>query len=116
MKNVIQAEDRNIVVKGKAKNKKEAFANAINQVARNLGAKEDNLIFKIEPKSFEVEELKEIDEKEHFLFFFFPRIRKSYEVQLRVLVHVKYVCVNEIDCQKVATTDNPLFNRATKGV
>ena len=115
MKNVIQAEDRNIVVKGKAKNKKEAFANAINQVARNLGAKEDNLIFKIEPKSFEVEELKEIDEKEHFLFFFFPRIRKSYEVQLRVLVHVEYVCVNEIDCQKVATTDNPLFNRATKG-
>ena len=72
MKNVIQAEDRNILVKGKAKNKKEAFANAINQVARNLGAKEDNLIFKIEPKSFEVEELKEIDEKEHFLFFFFP--------------------------------------------
>ena len=116
MKNVIQAEDRNIVVKGKAKNKKEAFANAINQVARNLGAKEDDLIFKIEPKSFEVEELKEIDEKEHFLFFFFPRIRKSYEVQLRVLVHVEYVCVNEIDCQKVATTDNPLFNRATKGV
>lgn len=116
MKNVIQAEDRNIVVKGKAKNKKEAFANAINQVARNLGAKEDNLIFKIEPKSFEVEELKEIDEKEHFLFFFFPRIRKSYEVQLRVLVHVEYVCVNEIDCQKVATTDNSLFNRATKGV
>lgn len=116
MKNVIQAEDRNIVVKGKAKNKKKAFANAINQVARNLGAKEDNLIFKIEPKSFEVEELKEIDEKEHFLFFFFPRIRKSYEVQLRVLVHVEYVCVNEIDCQKVATTDNPLFNRATKGV
>ncbi|RMC56930.1 DUF4312 family protein [Lactobacillus sp. ESL0261] len=116
MKNVIQAEDRNIVVKGKAKNKKEAFANAINQVARNLGAKEDNLIFKIEPKSFEVEELKEIDEKEHFLFFFFPRIRKSYEVQLRVLVHVEYVCVNEIDCQKLATTDNPLFNRATKGV
>ncbi|AWM74740.1 DUF4312 family protein [Lactobacillus kullabergensis] len=116
MKNVIQAEDRNILVKGKAKNKKEAFANAINQVARNLGAKEDNLIFKIEPKSFEVEELKEIDEKEHFLFFFFPRIRKSYEVQLRVLVHVEYVCVNEIDCQKVATTDNPLFNRATKGV
>ena len=116
MKNVIQAEDRNIVVKGKAKNKKEAFANAINQVARNLGAKEDNLIFKIEPKSFEVEELKEIDEKEHFLFFFFPRIRKSYEVQLRVLVHVEYVCVNEIACQKVATTDNPLFNRATKGV
>ena len=97
MKNVIQAEDRNIVVKGKAKNKKEAFANAINQVARNLGAKEDNLIFKIEPKSFEVEELKEIDEKEHFLFFFFPRIRKSYEVQLRVLVHVEYVCVNEIE-------------------
>ena len=116
MKNVIQAEDRNILVKGKAKNKKEAFANAINQVARNLGAKEDNLIFKIEPKSFEVEELKEIDEKEHFLFFFFPRIRKSYEVQLRVLVHVEYVYVNEIDCQKVATTDNPLFNRATKGV
>ena len=116
MKNVIQAEDRNILVKGKAKNKKEAFANAINQVARNLGAKEDDLIFKIEPKSFEVEELKEIDEKEHFLFFFFPRIRKSYEVQLRVLVHVEYVCVNEIDCQKVATTDNPLFNRATKGV
>ena len=116
MKNVIQAEDRNIVVKGKAKNKKEAFANAINQVARNLGAKKDDLIFKIEPKSFEVEELKEIDEKEHFLFFFFPRIRKSYEVQLRVLVHVEYVCVNEIDCQKVATTDNPLFNRATKGV
>ena len=116
MKNVIQAEDRNIVVKGKAKNKKEAFANAINQVARNLGAKEDNLIFKIEPKSFEVEELKEIDEKEHFLFFFFPRIRKSYEVQLRVLVHVEYVCVNEVACQKVATTDNPLFNRVTKGV
>ncbi|WP_338200162.1 DUF4312 family protein [Lactobacillus rizhaonensis] len=116
MKNVIQAEDRNIVVNGKAKSKKEAFANAINKIARNLSATEDNLIFKIEPKSFEVEDFKEIDEKEHFLFFFFPRIRKSYEVQLRVLVHVEYICVNEIDCQKVATTDNPLINRVTKGV
>ena len=52
MKNIIQAEDRNIVVNGKAKSKKEAFANAINKIARNLSATEDNLIFKIEQKSF----------------------------------------------------------------
>lgn len=116
MENIIYEKDKQVAVTGNAKDKKGAFADALNKIAKEVVASESDLVFKIEPKSFEVEHLKEISTKEHFLFFFFPRIRTSYEVKLNALVHLECAAVENVSCQKVDVNDNDQFRRIMKGV
>lgn len=116
MKNIIYNKDRHVLVSGKGKTKKEAFAEAINQIANKVSAEETDLVFKIEPQSFEVGELKEINEKEHFLFFFFPRYRKSYEVKIDALLHLEYIAIENVDSQSIEKDDNEQLRKLVKGV
>ena len=116
MENIIYEKDKQVSVTGSAKDKKGAFANALNKIAKEVVASESDLIFKIEPKSFEVEYLKEISIKEHFLFFFFPRICKSYEVKLNALVHLECAAIENVSCQEIDLKDNDQLRRVMKGV
>lgn len=116
MANIIYEKDKHVSVTGSAKDKKGAFADALNKIAKEVVTGESDLIFKIEPKSFEVKHLKEISTKEHFLFFFFPRIRKSYEVKLNALVHLECAEIENVSCQKIDISDNRQLRRVMKGV
>lgn len=116
MENIIYEKDKQVSVTGSAKDKKGAFANALNKIAKKVAASESDLIFKIEPKSFEVEHLKEISTKEHFLFFFFPRICTSYEVKLNALVHLECAAIENVSCQEIDLKDNDQLRRVMKGV
>lgn len=116
MENIIYEKDKRVSVIGSAKDKKGAFSDALNKIAKEVVASESDLIFKIEPKSFKVEHLKEITTKEHFLFFFFPRVRTSYEVKLNALVHVKFAAIENVSCQKINVSDNEQLRRVMKGI
>lgn len=101
MENIINEKTKQVLVTGKASDKKQAFVNALNKIAKKVVSEEPNLVFKVEPDTFEIEELKEISKKEYFLFFFFPRIRKTYKVRLKVTVRIKMANIAKVECQKV---------------
>lgn len=115
MKNIIIQKNQNVLVKGVGKNKQAAFAEALSRVSKNLTKNNSQLIFKIEPKNFEINEFKEIKKKEHFLFFFFPRIVKSYEVELNVNVDVSYIPVDKLKTETVNVDDNDDLRLNLKG-
>lgn len=116
MSNIIKNNSESIKVKGKGKNKQEAFAAALNKVSKEIAKSNDILVFKVEPKAFDIISLKEIKETEHFLFIFFPRVRISYEVELLVKVDIQYISFNELPVEEVQTSDNKNMIREMKGV
>lgn len=116
MKSIIHAEDKQVLVSGKGKDKRAAFADALSKISKKLTADESKLIFRIEPKSFELSKLQQINKKEHFLFFFFPRIRISYKVILNVSVHIEYVPLKDLKYEEINTDDNASLHKLVKGV
>lgn len=115
MDNIIYEIDQHVIASGKGKNKKEAFAKENNKKASKVISNESDLIFKIETKTFKVQEFNEINKKEHFLFFFFLRICKSCEVIIDALVHTQSVAIKKINCKKIEV-DGDFLKNAIKGI
>ncbi len=115
MDNLIYEKDKLIFVSGRAKDKKTAFTSALNKVVQQVISEKIDLVFRIEPISFTVEQLKEINKKEYFCYFFFPRICQSYEVKLKVLVHLKCVAIEDAICQKIEMGNQANLLKAAGG-
>ncbi|WEV43603.1 DUF4312 family protein [Lactobacillus sp. ESL0684] len=114
--NLIVEKDKEIEVTGKGKDKKAAIAEALSNISKALTKDNSILIFSIKPSFFELGSLKQINKKEHFLFFFFPRVVTSYEVTLIVNVHIEYILLEKMKYEKVFIGDNDSFKRIVKGV
>ena len=77
-----------VIVSGKGETKQHAFASALAEIQNKI-MEQSNVLLRIEPVNVDI--LKAVENKytERFLFFFFPRQRISYEVELSVTVAVK---------------------------
>ena len=93
-----------VTVEGEGDSKQHAFASALGQIQKRM-MQESEVILRIEP--IEVEVIKAIEKtyKERFLFFFFPRKRTSYHVELEVTVSVTTLQVSEVEFTKEMTED-----------
>ena len=74
-----------VIVSGKGNKKNEAFASALNDVSKKVLKETTEVLIRIEPNSY------------FFLFFFFPRKRVIYHVELAVEVEIQAIAVEEVD-------------------
>ena len=78
-----------VIVSGKGNKKNEAFASALNDVSKKVLKETTEVLIRIEPK--------EQVYTEKILFFFFPRKRVIYHVELAVEVEIQAIAVEEVD-------------------
>ena len=93
-----------VIVSGKGETKQHAFASALAEIQNKLMASA-KVLLRIEPINVEV--LKAVENKytERFLFFFFPRQRISYEVELSITVAVTEIKLADISFSQQMTED-----------
>ena len=88
-----------IIVNGKGATRQQAFAAALSQVQHTLLKDNPRVMLRIEPVEVQVLKAEESVRVEKFLFFFLPRQRREYRVQLEIKVQV-----TSLDAATVAFT------------
>ncbi|MDH6363215.1 uncharacterized protein (TIGR03578 family) [Enterococcus sp. PF1-24] len=88
-------------VKGRAETKAAAISDGLTKIQKTiLKEHPDQVILRIEPKSVEVLSAKEVCYTEKFLFFFMPRERISYEVELQVTTEMLMIQAEALAFEK----------------
>jgi len=88
-----------VIVNGKGTTRQQAFAAALSQVQHNLLKDNPQVMLRIEPVGVQVLKAEESVRMEKFLFFFLPRQRREFRIQLEITVKV-----SSLDADKVAFT------------
>ncbi|WP_368157211.1 DUF4312 family protein [Aeromonas sp. R10-2] len=88
-----------VIVNGKGATRQQAFASALSQVQSTLLKDNQQVLLRIEPVDVQVLKAEESVRVEKFLFFFLPRQRREYRVQLEIKVQV-----TSLDVAKVTFT------------
>jgi uncharacterized protein (TIGR03578 family) len=88
-----------VIVNGKGATRQQAFASALSQVQPALLKDNPRVMLRIEPVEVQVLKAEESVRVEKFLFFFLPRQRREFRVQLEITVKV-----TSLDADKVAFT------------
>lgn len=88
-----------VIVNGKGTTRQQAFASALSQVQPTLLKDNQQVLLRIEPVDVQVLKAEESVRVEKFLFFFLPRQRREYRVQLEIKVQV-----TSLDVAKVTFT------------
>ena len=88
-----------VIVNGKGATRQQAFAAALSQVQSTLLKDNPRVMLRIEPVEVQVLKAEESVRVEKFLFFFLPRQRREYRVQLEIKVQV-----TSLDVAKVTFT------------
>ncbi|MFU1545280.1 DUF4312 family protein [Aeromonas veronii] len=88
-----------VMVSGKGPTRQQAFAAALSQVQPTLLKDNQQVLLRIEPVDVQVLKAEESVRVEKFLFFFLPRQRREYRVQLEIKVQV-----TSLDVAKVTFT------------
>lgn len=85
-----------VVVKGYGESKARALADALSRVQPQLLRDTTKVFLRVEPSDVQLIQAVEYAKKERFLFFFLPRQRKSYHVELAITLSVTAINVNEV--------------------
>ena len=85
-----------VQVKGKGDSKEKAFANALGNVQNTVLKLTQNILLRIEPQDVTVLNAELSVKNEKFLFFFLPRERKTYSVELDITVNVTIINTDKV--------------------
>ena len=85
-----------VQVKGKGDSKEKAFANALGNVQNTVLKSTQNIFLRIEPQDVKVLKAELSVKNEKFLFFFLPRERKTYSVELDITVSVTIINTDKV--------------------
>lgn len=85
-----------VTVSGKGSTRQQAFAAALSQVQPTLLKDNPQVLLRIEPVDVQVLKAEESVRVEKFLFFFLPRQRHEYRVQLEITVQVTTLDVAQV--------------------
>ena len=94
-----------VLVTGKGETKQHAFASALAEIQNKI-MKQTEVVLRIEPLNVDVLKAVENRYNERFLFFFFPRQRVSYEIELSITVTVTWINLADFSFSQ-QTADNP---------
>ncbi|WP_421218650.1 DUF4312 family protein [Aeromonas jandaei] len=90
-----------VTVSGKGATRQQAFASALSQVQPTLLKDNQQVLLRIEPVDVQVLKAEESVRVEKFLFFFLPRQRREYRVQLEITVQVTSLDVARVTFTQV---------------
>ncbi|MEM0555627.1 MULTISPECIES: DUF4312 family protein [Aeromonas] len=90
-----------VTVSGKGTTRQQAFASALSQVQPTLLKDNQQVLLRIEPVDVQVLKAEESVRVEKFLFFFLPRQRREYRVQLEITVQVTSLDVARVTFTRV---------------
>ncbi|MGL6398107.1 DUF4312 family protein [Aeromonas veronii] len=90
-----------VIVNGKGMTRQQAFASALSQVQPTLLKDNQQVLLRIEPVDVQVLKAEESVRVEKFLFFFLPRQRREYRVQLEIKVQVTSLDVTKVTFTQV---------------
>ncbi|WP_429085159.1 DUF4312 family protein [Aeromonas veronii] len=90
-----------VIVNGKGMTRQQAFASALSQVQPSLLKDNQQVLLRIEPVDVQVLKAEESVRVEKFLFFFLPRQRREYRVQLEIKVQVTSLDVARVTFTQV---------------
>ncbi|WYJ90094.1 hypothetical protein A5888_001822 [Enterococcus sp. 9E7_DIV0242] len=94
-----------VKVSGKGENKAAAFSSALSNVSKQILKESTDVLLRIEPKDVDILSATEKNYTERFLFFFFPRKRTTYEVELNVEVEISMIDMAEVPFRQVDAQD-----------
>lgn len=94
-----------VKVSGKGENKAAAFASALSNVSKKVLKESTDVLLRIEPKDVEILSAVKKNYTERFLFFFFPRKRTTYEVELSVEVEISLIEMADVPFKQVDAQD-----------
>jgi uncharacterized protein (TIGR03578 family) len=90
-----------VIVNGKGATRQQAFAAALSQVQPSLLKDNPLVMLRIEPLEVQVLKAEESVRVEKFLFFFLPRQRCEYRVELEIKVQVTSLDVAKVTFNQV---------------
>ncbi|HDO1320292.1 TPA: DUF4312 family protein [Aeromonas veronii] len=90
-----------VTVSGKGTTRQQAFASALSQVQPTLLKDNQQVLLRIEPVDVQVLKAEESVRVEKFMFFFLPRQRREYRVQLEITVQVTSLDVARVTFTQV---------------
>ncbi|WP_421244526.1 DUF4312 family protein [Aeromonas sp. 601019] len=90
-----------VTVSGKGTSRQQAFASALSQVQPTLLKDNQQVLLRIEPVDVQVLRAEESVRVEKFLFFFLPRQRREYRVQLEITVQATSLDVARVTFTQV---------------
>lgn len=86
-----------VIVSGNGKEKSHAFSQALQNVQQKLMKQSSDVFLQIEPIDVEVLKAEQQETTERFLFFFLPRKKITYLVELKVKVVIKKISQEKIN-------------------
>lgn len=84
-------------VSGRGDSKGKAFADALSRVQNTVLKSTDKILLRIEPVDVQVLKATLRVKTERFLFFFLPREKHVYSVELAITVNVSVIDTRQVD-------------------
>lgn len=94
--NITNQKVQTLRINGEGADKVAAFSAALNSIQKQVLKDSPYVTLRIEPKEVVLLSGEEIQYTERFLFFFFPRVRKKYRVELQVKIEVLEIQTNSV--------------------
>lgn len=86
-----------VQVSGKGDTQSRAFADALSRVQHQVLQSTQKVLLRIEPLDVKVLRAQQSVRKEKFLFFFLPRERRHYRVELEITVSVTVIDTEQVE-------------------
>ena len=87
--------EHTITVNARGNSLKDMVNTAFQIMRKRIFQEIDKPIIQLEAKEVYFDELEKEETEEHFMLFFWPRTKTSYEANVRIVVSVKYLNINE---------------------
>lgn len=95
---VVEEKEITLKVEGSGETREQALNTALSNIQKQVGGTP----LRIEPLDVEVLEATEMRKTERFLFLFFPRIRSTYYLRLKVKIRIISIHLENITFQSQA--------------
>ena len=92
---LLEEMEHTITVKARGNSLKDMVNTAFQIMRKRIFQEIDKPIIQLEAKEVYFDELEKEETEEHFMLFFWPRTKTSYEANVRIVVSVKYLNINE---------------------
>ena len=92
---LLEEMEHTITVKARGTSLKDMVHTAFQIMRKRIFQEIDKPIIQLEAKEVYFDELEKEETEEHFMLFFWPRTKTSYEANVRIVVSVKYLNINE---------------------
>lgn len=92
---LLEEMEHTITVKARGNSLKDMVNTAFQIMRKRIFQEIDKPIIQLEAKEVYFDELEKEETEEHFMLFFWPRAKTSYEANVRIVVSVKYLNINE---------------------